>query len=101
MTIRSKLPNIGTTIFTEMSHLATQYNAVNLGQGFPDFQMSAELIELVYKAMKDGRNQYAPMAGLPVLTERLAAKVKKLYDTAVNPETDITITPGGTYAIYT
>ena len=101
MDIRSKLPNIGTTIFTTMSHLAMQYNAVNLGQGFPDFNMSEELSGLVDKAMKDGHNQYAPMAGLPLLRERLAEKVKKCYGTTINPVTDVTITPGGTYAIYT
>src|SRR4051812_46491253 len=84
-----------------MSHLATQYNAVNLGQGFPDFQMSNELVELVAKAMQSGLNQYAPMAGLLLLRERLAEKVLQLYHTAVDPGTDITITPGGTYAIFT
>jgi methionine aminotransferase len=84
-----------------MSLLATQYNAVNLGQGFPDFDMSKELIALVHKAMQSGQNQYAPMAGLPILRERLAEKVENLYTTKVNPDTDITITPGGTYAIYT
>ena len=101
MKIHSKLPNIGTTIFTTMSHLAMQYNAVNLGQGFPDFNMSEELSGLVDKAMKDGHNQYAPMAGLPLLRERLAEKVKKCYGTTIDPVTDVTITPGGTYAIYT
>ena len=101
MNIHSKLPNIGTTIFTTMSHLAMQYNAVNLGQGFPDFNMSEELSGLVDKAMKDGHNQYAPMAGLPLLRERLAEKVKKCYGTTIDPATDVTITPGGTYAIYT
>jgi methionine aminotransferase len=84
-----------------MSHLAVQCNAVNLGQGFPDFNMSEELVELVYKAMQSGLNQYAPMAGLPILRERLSEKVEKLYSTKINPDTDITITPGGTYAIYT
>lgn len=99
--IKSKLPNVGTTIFSTMSQLATQYNAVNLGQGFPDFHMSEELVELVNKAMRDGMNQYAPMQGLPMLRERLAEKVQALYRAQVNPETDITITPGATYAIYT
>jgi methionine aminotransferase len=99
--IRSKLPDVGTTVFTTMSHMAVQYNAVNLGQGFPDFNMSEDLVELVSKAMKNGANQYAPMAGLPALRERLAEKVEKLYNTTVNPDTEITITPGGTYAIYT
>lgn len=81
--------------------MATQYNAVNLGQGFPDFEMSKDLADLVYKAMTNGMNQYSPMAGLPILLERIAGKVENLYGTVVNPTTDITITPGGTYAIYT
>ncbi len=101
MNIKSKLPNVGTTIFTTMSQLAVQHNAVNLGQGFPDFMMSEELTGLVDKAMTEGYNQYAPMPGLPLLRERLAEKVEKLYGTTINADTDITITPGGTYAIYT
>jgi len=99
--IKSKLPSVGTNIFTVMSQLSIQHNAVNLGQGFPDFLMSEELTELVNKAMKNGMNQYSHMNGLPLLRERLAEKILNLYDTQVNPETDITITPGGTYAIYT
>ncbi len=99
--IHSKLPHVGTTIFTTMSALATQYDAVNLGQGFPDFMMSGELIELVNTAMKKGNNQYSHMSGLPLLRERIAQKVQNLYGTAINADTDITITPGGTYAIYT
>lgn len=99
--IKSKLPDVGTTVFTVMSQLALQYNAINLGQGFPDFAMSEELIELVNQAMEDGFNQYAHMMGLPLLRERLAEKMFNLYNAQVHPETDITITPGGTYAIYT
>lgn len=99
--INSKLPTVGTTVFTTMSRLAAEYNAVNLGQGFPDFAMSEALTELVAEAMRSGMNQYAPMAGLPMLCDRLAQKVFDLYYTSVNPSTDITITPGGTYAIYT
>lgn len=101
MTIKSKLSSVGTSIFTTMSQLAVQHNAVNLGQGFPDFMMSEELAGLVNKAIIDGHNQYAPMPGLPLLRERLADKVEKLYCTKINADTDITITPGGTYAIYT
>ena len=101
MNIRSKLPNVGTTIFTEMSALAIQHNAINLGQGFPDFNMSPELIELVNKAMKDGYNQYTHSNGVPLLRERLAEKCFQLYHQTYSPETQITITPGGTYAIYT
>ncbi|QNA44602.1 methionine aminotransferase [Lacibacter sediminis] len=100
MQIKSKLPNVGTTIFTVMSALATEYKAVNLGQGFPDYPMSEELTAKVAEAMKNGHNQYAPMPGLIGLRESLAEKVEFLYKTKVNPDTEITITPGGTYAIY-
>lgn len=92
---------MGTTIFTVMSALAAKHAAINLGQGFPDFPMSEELTSLVHKAMQDGHNQYVHMNGLPALRERLAAKVHSLYKTNINPDTEITITPGGTYAIYT
>ncbi len=74
MNFQSKLPNVGTTIFTVMSALATKAKAINLGQGFPDFPMDAELVELVAKAMRDGFNQYAPMPGHPPLLETLADK---------------------------
>lgn len=97
----SKLPTVGTTIFTVMSQLATEHAAVNLGQGFPDFPMDKELTALVAKAMEADWNQYAPMAGLPMLRQKLAGKVQDLYGTTVDPDTAITITPGGTYAIYT
>ena len=100
-TIQSKLPNVGTTIFTVMSTLAVQYNAINLVQGFPDYEMSSELTNLVNEAMQKGNNQYVHMNGLPLLRQRLAEKVQDLYTTKINAETDITITPGGTYALYT
>ena len=100
MHIQSKLPNVGTTIFTVMSGLAAEYKAVNLGQGFPDFPMSVELTGLVNEAMKNNYNQYAPMPGWMPLREAIAEKVGFLYHTNINPDTDITITPGGTYAIY-
>lgn len=99
--IQSKLPTVGTTIFTVMSQLATELGAVNLGQGFPDFPMSEELTSLVDAAMKNGLNQYTHMNGLPLLRQRLAEKAGDLYGAAVDPETQITVTPGGTYAIYT
>lgn len=99
--IQSKLPAVGTTIFTVMSSLAVKHAAINLGQGFPDFPMNDELTALVYQAMKDGHNQYVHMNGLPALREGLAEKVHDLYNTSINADTDITITPGGTYAIYT
>ncbi len=100
-TIQSKLPHVGTTIFTVMSVLANQHNAINLGQGFPDYAMSEELVALVNKAMQNGHNQYVHMNGLPALREQLAAKMEGLYSANINPDTEITITPGGTYAIYT
>ena len=95
------MPNVGTTIFTVMSALATKHNAINLGQGFPDFGMNEKLTSLVNEAMKSGNNQYVHMCGLPLLRERLAEKVNHDYGCNVNPESEITITPGGTYAIYT
>lgn len=101
MTITSKLPNVGTTIFTVMSSLAQENKAINLGQGFPDFAMSETLIEEVNKAMVDGHNQYTHMNGLPQLRERLAEKCYALYQSNVDAHNNITITPGGTYAIYT
>ena len=101
MAIISKLPNVGTTIFTTMSALATEHQAVNLGQGFPDFPMPEALRDGVSKALRDGFNQYAPMPGYGPLREKLAEKAHTLYGAAVDPNTEITITPGGTYAIYT
>ena len=100
-TIQSKLPNVGTTIFTEMSVLAQQYKAINLGQGFPDFLMDSAITDLVNEAMQKGHNQYVHMNGLPALREGLAEKVKELYNTDIDPNDEITVTPGGTYAIYT
>ncbi len=99
--IKSKLPHTGQTIFTVMSSLAAEYKAINLGQGTPDFEMNEQLIDLVSKAMRDGHNQYTHRNGLFSLREAIAEKVEFLYDNKVNPATEITITPGGTYAIYT
>ena len=99
--IQSKLPDSGTTIFTIMSSLAAKHDAVNLGQGFPDFAMHEELIYLVTAAMQNNYNQYTHMAGYPPLRDILAEKIKLLYETDIDPETQITITPGGTYAIFT
>jgi methionine aminotransferase len=98
--ISSKLPDIGTSIFTVMSQLAVEYGAVNLGQGFPDFSMDHVLTDLVAKAMRDDFNQYSPMAGNALLRERLAEKTAFLYHTELDPNTQITITPGGTVAIF-
>ena len=96
----SKLPNVGTTIFTVMSALAAKHQAINLGQGFPDYPMSEALTSLVAKAMQDGFNQYMPMAGYDPLLEAIATKVELLYGTQLKAQSEITITPGGTYAIY-
>lgn len=98
--IISKLPNSVTSIFTVMSGLANQFSAINLGQGFPDYQMNEELMNLVSKVMQKGFNQYVPMQGYMPLRESIAEKVEYLYTTKINPDTEITITPGGTYAIY-
>ena len=100
MELKSKLPKAGTTIFTVMSALAAEHKAVNLGQGFPDYHMDEELIALVNQAMKNGNNQYAPMPGYMPLREAISEKIEYLYKTNINPDTEITITPGGTYAIY-
>lgn len=99
--IHSKLPNIGTTIFTVMSSLAQQHNAVNLGQGFPDFSMDEGLIDCVNVAMRSNHNQYTHMNGYPLLREKIADKIYKLYGNKISFESDITITPGATYAIFT
>lgn len=99
--LQSKLPAVGTNIFTIMSGLATEAGAINLGQGFPDYPMDKALHQLVAKAMADGHNQYAPMPGVLALRESIAEKIEGLYQTKINPDTEITITPGGTYAIYT
>lgn len=99
--MQSKLPHVGTTIFTVMSVLAAEHNAINLGQGFPDFEMPEELVALVCEAMKSGHNQYTHMAGYMPLRESIAEKVQSLYHNSIDPDTQITVTPGGTYAIYT
>ena len=99
--LASPLPKVGTNIFTIMSGLATETGAINLGQGFPDYPMDAELHQLVARAMAEGHNQYAPMPGLPALRDAIAAKIERIYGTRIDPSSEITITPGGTYAIYT
>src|SRR5678810_543207 len=99
--INSKLPNVGTTIFTVMSGLANEHKAINLGQGFPDYQMNEELMNKVSEGMQKGWNQYVPMQGYMPIRESIAEKVEYLYQTKIDPGTQITITPGGTYAIYT
>lgn len=99
--VKSKLPKVGTSIFAIMSALANEYRAINLSQGFPGFAVSSELIDLVYQKMKEGHNQYAPMPGILPLRECISEKINSLYSADYNPETEITITAGGTQAIYT
>ncbi|MFO1286113.1 MAG: pyridoxal phosphate-dependent aminotransferase [Rubrivivax sp.] len=99
--IESRLPNVGTTIFTVMSALAQEVSAINLGQGFPDFEGDPALVEHVAQAMREGLNQYPPMAGVPQLRERIAAKIEALYGRRYDPGSEITITAGATQAIIT
>ncbi|WOI47330.1 pyridoxal phosphate-dependent aminotransferase [Acidovorax sp. BLS4] len=97
----SKLPQVGTTIFTVMSALAAEHGAVNLGQGFPDFHCDPALIDTVDRAMRAGHNQYPPMAGVPALREAVAAKIAALHARRYDANTEITITAGATQAILT
>lgn len=99
--LQSRLPRVGTTIFTLMSALAAKHGAVNLGQGFPDFDCDPHLADAVVAAMREGWNQYPPMAGVPALREAVARKVHALYGRAYDPDTEITITAGATQAILT
>src|SRR5690554_2826346 len=98
--VRSKLPHLGTTIFTIMSKLATDCGAINLSQGFPSFDCSPELTRLIHQYMKRGLNQYAPMPGVAVLRERLAEKTAEHYGVDYHPDEEITITTGATEAIF-
>ncbi len=101
MHFTSKLPDVGTTIFTVMSKMTHEHGAINLAQGFPGFDSDPQLQALVTQAMQDGYNQYAPMPGIFSLRERITEKINTLYDSNYHPETDITITAGATQAIYT
>ncbi|HIY72205.1 MAG TPA: pyridoxal phosphate-dependent aminotransferase [Candidatus Luteimonas excrementigallinarum] len=96
----SKLPKVGTTIFTVMSQLAARHGAVNLGQGFPDFSVPQRLVEALDRAMRAGHNQYAPMAGLPALCAAIAAKVQRVYGVEVDAQAEVTVTSGATEAIF-
>jgi methionine aminotransferase len=98
--IVSKLPSVGTTIFTVMSRLAAEHNAINLSQGFPDFDCAKELRDLVTKYINAGLNQYPPMAGVMRLRERIAEKAASLYGLAYDPEHEVTVVPGATYGIF-
>jgi methionine transaminase len=100
MSFASKLPDVGITIFTVMSQLATEHQAINLSQGFPDFDAHPDLIERVNHYMGQGVNQYAPMQGVPVLRQRIALKVHDLYGAAIDPDTQVTVTAGATEALY-
>ena len=97
----SRLPQVGTTVFTQMSQLALEHDAVNLGQGFPDFACDPKLVELVAEAMRAGHNQYAPMTGMPVLRQAIAAKIEATYGHRYDANTEITITVGASQAIHT
>ncbi len=99
--LRSRLPEVGTTIFTLMSALAVRTGAVNLGQGFPDFDCDPALRQQVTDAMQRGLNQYPPMAGVPALRQAVAAKIESLYGHAYDPDSDVTVTAGATQAIFT
>ncbi|GAB3784678.1 pyridoxal phosphate-dependent aminotransferase [Spirosoma horti] len=98
--LATKLPNVGTTIFTVMSKLATETGAINLSQGFPGFDCSPELVSLVEQYMRKGFNQYAPMTGVPTLREALAQKTFEQYGVAYDPESEVTVTSGATEAIF-
>src|SRR5438445_4563057 len=100
MQIESKLPKVGTTIFTVMSQLAVQHQAVNLGQGFPDFDGPQSLRDALAAAMNSHKNQYAPMAGIPKLREQIALKTERLYGAKVNADTEVTVTSGATEALF-
>ncbi|GAB2570810.1 pyridoxal phosphate-dependent aminotransferase [Dyella jejuensis] len=100
MTIETKLPKVGTTIFSVMSHLAVQHKAVNLGQGFPDFEPPQALRDALGRAMANGLNQYAPGIGTAALREQIALKTERLYAREVSPDTDVTVTSGATEALF-
>ena len=97
---QSKLPAVGTTIFTVMSRLASDLGAINLSQGFPDFDCDPALVEAVARAMRDGHNQYAPMPGVLALREAIAAKVEQLYGATFDPVTEVVVTSGATAGLY-
>ena len=101
MELKSKLPDVGTTIFTVMSALANKHGAINLSQGFPNYSSNQELIDLVHYYMNKGLNQYAPMQGVSQLNEVLANKMETLYQKKINPSLEITITAGATQGLYT
>ncbi|RZB31561.1 MAG: methionine transaminase [Desulfobacteraceae bacterium Eth-SRB2] len=98
--LRSKLPDVGLTIFSVMTQLSNDYNAINLSQGFPDFDVHPDLLDLVNKYMRSGHNQYAPMQGVLILREKIAEKVMELYNAVYDPVSEITVTSGATEALF-
>ena len=100
MNVQSRLPDVGTSIFTVMSRMALDYGAINLSQGFPDFSIDKKIIDLVHRYMLEDHNQYAPMLGMPVLRTRIAEVIKRSFNNDVDAETEITVTSGATEAIY-
>ncbi|MEM7208613.1 MAG: methionine aminotransferase [Pseudomonadota bacterium] len=100
LTVESKLPEVGTTIFTVMSAMAAEHGAINLSQGFPDYNPPEALVDAMCEALRDGKHQYAPMIGLPALREQLAITVQSRYQRKVNPDSEITVCPGATEALY-
>ena len=98
--LQTKLPKVGTTIFTVMSQLAAEHGAVNLGQGFPDFDVPERLVQALDRAMREGKNQYAPMTGLPVLRQAIAAKTERCYGYRPDADTEVTVTSGASEAIF-
>ena len=99
--VRSRLPTVGTTIFSVMSALAQEHGAINLSQGFPDFDAPAELLDALDAATRAGHNQYAPMAGMPVLREAIAAQVEQVYGARYDAALEVTVTAGATQALFT
>ena len=100
MKVKSRLPDVGTSIFTVMSKMALDYGAINLSQGFPDFMIDEKIINLVHKYMLLGHNQYAPMPGTPALRKSISEVIKKTYGRDIDPDTQITITSGATESTY-
>jgi methionine aminotransferase len=100
MQLRTKLPKVGTTIFTVMSQLAIEHGAVNLGQGFPDFDVPARLVDALDRAMRDGRNQYSPMTGVPPLRAAIAGKTERCYGYRPDADAEVTVTSGASEAIF-
>lgn len=100
MNIHSRLPEVGTTIFTIMSKMALEHGAINLSQGFPDFPVDQKLVDLIYARMREGFNQYAPMPGVPALRNIIAEVISKTYNRSTDPETEVTVTAGGTEALF-